>query len=296
MPNVKANGIDIEYDTFGASSSPALLLIIGLGGQMIQWDEAMCEDLATRGHYVVRFDNRDSGLSTKFEEAGIPNVVETINALLEGKTVEPPYTLEDTADDAIGLLDVLNIDKAHICGMSMGGMIAQTIALRHPLHTLSLISIYSRTGNPDVPQPKPEVMEMLLTPPPVEREAAIEHMMKLFKMIAGPGFPFDEKWHRKILESGYDRAFYPQGVARQLVAILTQKNRKPELSSMTIPTLIVHGTDDPLVSFGCGQDTAEAIPGSDFLAIEGMGHDLPHGGAWPQIVEAVDRHTHMRIA
>ncbi len=290
MPNVEANGIQIEYDTFGNSSQPALLLIIGLGGQLTDWDDGLCEDLAQKGLFVIRFDNRDAGLSTKFDEAGVPDIVETISAVMEGKNVEPPYTLEDMADDAVGLLDALGIAKAHICGMSMGGMIAQTIALQHSSRVLSLISIYSRTGDPEDPQPTPEAMEFLLAPAPTEREASIEYTVKLFKTISGSGFVFDQEWHRKFAARSYDRAFCPQGIARQLSAILTQKNRKPALTSLTIPTLVIHGTEDPLVPFACGKTTAEAIPGSDFLPIEGMGHDLPHGGAWPQIVEAIAKH------
>jgi pimeloyl-ACP methyl ester carboxylesterase len=291
MSRVAANGIQIEYETFGNPSGRPLLLVIGLGGQMIQWDDDLCKDLAEHGHYVIRFDNRDVGLSTKFEEAGVPNLTEIFGKIMQGEKIEPPYTLEDMADDAVGLLDTLGIPKAHICGMSMGGMIAQTIAIRHPSRILSLVSIYSTSGNPKVPQPKPEVIGMLIAPPPNEREANIEHMLGVFKTIAGPGFPLDEEWTRKIMAESYDRCFYPQGVVRQLVAILTQVNRAPALASVKAPTLVVHGTDDPLVSVEGGRDTAKAIPGARLMLIEGMGHDLPHGGAWPQIVKAIAAHT-----
>jgi pimeloyl-ACP methyl ester carboxylesterase len=209
-----------------------------------------------------------------------------------GETVNPPYTIEDMADDAVGLLDALDIEKTHLCGMSMGGMIAQSIAINNPQRVLSLISIYSRTGDPNEPPPKPEAMEFLLTPLPEEREANIEHNLKIFRTIAGPGFPFDEEWHRRLATQAYDRAFYPQGVARQLVAVLTQKNRKPALASLSAPTLVIHGADDPLVLVEGGENTAAAIPGAELMIIEGMGHDLPHGGAWPQIIDAVVEHTH----
>jgi len=291
MSRVTANGIQIEYETFGNPSGRPLLLIIGLGGQMIHWDDDLCKDLAERGHYVIRFDNRDVGLSTKFDEAGVPNLVETFGKIMQGEKIKPPYTLDDMADDAVGLLDALGIRKAHICGMSMGGMIAQTIVIRHPSRVLSLSSIYSTTGNPEVPQPKPEVIEMLIAPPPNEREANIEHMLGVFKTIAGPAFPVDEKWTRKILAESYDRCFYPQGFVRQLVAILTQTNRVPALASVKVPTLVVHGTSDPLVPVEGGKDAARAIPGAQLMLIEGMGHDLPHGGAWPRIVEAITAHT-----
>lgn len=291
MPAAETNGIQIEYDTFGDKSSPALLLIIGLGGQMIHWDEEFCESLAGRGYFVIRFDNRDTGLSTKFDEAGLPDMMEIISARMAGKAVDPTYTFEDMAKDTAGLLDSLGIEKAHICGMSMGGMIAQALALSHPERFLSLTSIYSTTGDPELPQPRSDVMQLLMTPTPLERIAAIEHSMKVFKKISGSGFPFDEAWHRNVLERSYDRSFYPPGVIRQFTAILTQQNRKHALSSLTIPTLVVHGTDDPLVPIECGKDTARAIPGSEFLSIEGMGHDLPHGEAWTRIMEAIIKHT-----
>lgn len=291
MSKVTANGIQIEYETFGNPSDRPLLLIMGLGGQLIFWDDDLCRDLAGRGHYVIRFDNRDSGLSTKFDEVGVPNLVEVIGKIIQGQEISAPYTLEDMADDAAGLLEALGIKKAHICGMSMGGMIAQTMAIRHPSRCLSLISIYSNTGNPELPQPKPEVIELLITPPPDERETFVRHMVGVFKVISGPGFPFDEEWIRKMMAQGYDRCFYPQGAIRQFVAILTQKNRKPALASVKLPTLVIHGTADPLVSVEGGKDTAEAIPGAQLMLIEGMGHDLPHGGAWHQIVEAITVHT-----
>lgn len=291
MAKAHANGIQIEYETFGDPSGRPLLLIIGLGGQMIHWDDDLCKDLAGRGHYVIRYDNRDAGLSTKFEEAGVPDLMEITGKLMKGETIKPPYTLEDMAGDAIGLLDALGIQKAHICGMSMGGMIAQTIAVRNPSRVLSLISVYSSTGNPEVPPPKPEVFGLLIAPPPEEREAYIEHMLGLFKTIAGSGFPVDEQWTRNIMAKSYDRCFYPQGVVRQLVAILTQENRVPALAKLATPTLVVHGTSDPLVPVEGGKDTANAIPGAQLMLIEGMGHDLPHGGAWPRIVEAIAAHT-----
>jgi pimeloyl-ACP methyl ester carboxylesterase len=288
MPNIEANNIRIEYETFGEPERPPLLLIIGFGSQMIFWDNALCEELAQRGHYVIRFDNRDVGLSSRLEESGVPN----IGAMLRGEKIDIPYAIEDMADDAAGLLGALGIEKAHICGMSMGGMIAQTIAINHPSKVLSLISIYSTTGNPKLPPPTPEAMEILLTPPPLEREANIEHTVKLFRTIAGPGFPFDEEWHRKMAAQAFDRAFYIQGAARQFVAIWTQKNRKPALASVTVPTLVIHGSDDLLVPVEGGKDTAEAVPGAELVIIEGMGHDLPHGGgAWLGIIDAIAVHT-----
>ena len=292
MPNVKANGIQIEYDTIGNPSSPPLLLIMGLGGQLIHWDEGFCRQLADKGLFVIRYDNRDTGLSTRFEAAGLPNMSELLNAHLQGQPVAAPYTLDDMAADAAELLEALNIRKAHICGSSMGGMIAQTLAIRHPQRLLSLISIYSTTGDPDLPQPQPEAMEALLTPQPVERRAYINFNVKTMQAIAGSGFEFDEQFIRNISARAYDRGFYPQGVGRQMMAVMAQENRKSALASVTVPTLVVHGTADPLVPAAHGKDTVDAIPGAQLLLVEGLGHDLPRTKEpWPQVIEAILAHT-----
>jgi pimeloyl-ACP methyl ester carboxylesterase len=291
MPQAKANKISIEYETFGDPASPPILLIIGLGAQLIYWDEELCRRFVEAGLYVIRFDNRDAGLSTKLDEAGVPDIMDILRKLMSGQKVTPPYTIEDMAADAVGLLDALKIDKAHICGMSMGGMIAQSLAIHYPQRVLSLTSIYSTTGNPHLPQPKPEVLSLLLTPPPQEREPFIRFNLDLFRALTGPRFGFDEKWVRETIGKAYDRAYYPQGVARQLVAILTQKNRKTALQGVRVPTLIIHGDADPLVSVEAGRDTAKTVPGAELKIIEGMGHDLPHGEAWAQIAKDIIVHT-----
>lgn len=291
MPKANANNIMIEYETFGNPSSPPILLIIGLGGQLVYWDEAFCRQLAEAGLYVIRFDNRDAGLSTKFDEAGTPDIMDVIGKLMSGQKAAPPYTIEDMAADAVGLLDALKIEKAHVCGMSMGGMIAQSLAIRYPRRVLSLTSIYSSTGNPHLPQPKPELMGLLLTPPPKEREPFIQFYLNLFRALTGPRFGFDEQWVRDTMAKAYDRANYPQGTGRQLVAILTQENRKAALKGLSVPTLIIHGDADPLVPVEAGKDTAEAVPGAELKIMEGMGHDLPHGEAWAQIAKDIIAHT-----
>ncbi|MBI4763888.1 MAG: alpha/beta hydrolase [Deltaproteobacteria bacterium] len=285
MPNVKANGVRIEYDTFGDLSSPPLLLIRGLGTQMTDWEEDFCNLLADQGLFVIRFDNRDVGLSQKFEEGGVPDIMAALSAVMQGLEIQAPYSLDDMADDAIGLLDALEIKKAHIFGISMGSAITQIIGYSHPSRVLSLIPVMGSTGNPDLPPAKPEAMEVLLSPAPEEREAFIEHFKRGQRVIWG-SLPFDEDDINKRAAVSYERSNYPQGVARQLVATISNGNRKPRLTSITAPTLVIHGAADPLIPFEGGRDTAEAIPGAVLLKIEGMGHCLPRA-AWPQIVEAI---------
>jgi pimeloyl-ACP methyl ester carboxylesterase len=290
MPNVTANGIQIEYDTFGDSSFPALLLVAGNGAQMIFWEAEFCELLAKTGLFVIRFDNRDAGLSTKFDEAGIPDMMAAIKAAMEGKTVESAYSLDDMADDCVGLLDALGIEKAHICGASMGGMIAQVISYRHPKHVLSLTSIMSTTGNPELPQGKPETIAAVLAPQPAERLAYVEHNMNIWRRIWSPGFPFEEKRARTFIEKSYDRSYYPQGMARQNTAIIACGDRRELLSTIAVPTLVIHGADDPLIPVEGGKDTARVIPEARLLVINGMGHDMPKG-VWAEIVSAISNHT-----
>jgi pimeloyl-ACP methyl ester carboxylesterase len=283
MAKAEANGIQIEYETTGDPGDRPLLLIIGLGDQLIHWDDGLCANLAARGHYVIRFDNRDSGLSTKCDR--------TAPAPVKRQKTPPAYSLDDMADDAMGLLDTLGISQAHLCGASMGGMIAQCAAIRYPSRVLSLTSIYSTTGNRYLPPPDPEVMDLLLTPAPRDREGYVEYMVLFIRMTTGKGFIFDEVYARQISQRAYDRCFCPEGTARQFRAIATQTDRRQALASVTVPTLVVQGTADPLVSVEAGRDMVDAIPGGRLMLIEGMGHDLACGGAWPAIVEAVTTHT-----
>ena len=270
MPNVTANGIQIEYDTFGDPSSPPLLLIMGAGAQMIMWDEVLCDLFARQGLYVIRFDNRDVGLSSKFDDI--------------------PYTLDDMADDAVGLLDALDIEKAHILGASLGGMIAQTIAIRHPSRVWSLISMVSTTGDPALPQGKPEVFALFLSTVPVEREANIEHNVNIFRTIGGSKYPADEQEIRPMMEQSYDRCFCPQGLKRQAEAVMMSGYRTQALKSVTAPTLVIQGSEDPFFPTECGRATAEAVPGAELMIVEGMGHLFP-AKAWPLFVDAVAAHT-----
>jgi pimeloyl-ACP methyl ester carboxylesterase len=291
MATANANGIQIAYDTFGEPSSPALLLIIGLGAQLIYWQEAFCQQIADSGYYVIRYDNRDTGLSTKFEGLSTDEIMERIGAVFMGQDVSVPYTIEDMADDAAGLLDTLNVDKAHVCGMSMGGFIAQTLAINNPSRILSLTSIYSTAGNRTKFPPTQEVSEAMMIPVPREREPYIEYMVDFYKLTYGSGLPFDEASHRELFGKAYDRSLCPEGSLRQLLAVMTQNNRTSKLGDLNVPTLIIHGDADPLVPLAGGQATADAIPGAKLMVIKGMGHATPNLNAyWDKIKDAIIKH------
>jgi pimeloyl-ACP methyl ester carboxylesterase len=291
MPQANVNGIQIEYETFGDKSSQALLLIAGVGLQLIHWQKEFCMKLSDQGYHVIRFDNRDTGLSTKFNEVGLTEAREKIGALFMGEKVPVPYSIVDMANDALGLLDFLDIERAHICGMSMGGFIAQTFAINNPDRILSLTSIYSSPGNRKEFQPTQEAMEAMLTPPPEERGGYIEYMVKFFKLVYGSGLPFDDSFNRYLASQSYDRSFCPEGVARQYLAIMTQKDRALDLEKLVIPVLIIHGDDDPLVPLVGGKATADAIPNSELKIIKGMGHVLPNLEAyWSDILDAMVNH------
>ena len=288
MPQAAANGIHLEYETFGRAGDRPLLLVMGLGAQMTLWDEEFCGALAGRGHFVIRFDNRDVGLSTKFDHAGVPNVGAMMRPGADRSAA--PYTLDHMADDAVGLLDALGLGSAHVCGASMGGMIAQTVAYRHAPRTRSLISIMSSTGNPKLPPPTPEAMAVLMRRPPSDRAGAIETSLRAARVIGSPGFPADEERLRRRAGAAYDRAFTPLGTARQLAAIYAHGNRAPRLAAVRAPTLVIHGSDDPLVPLAGGRDTARSIPGAELLEIPGMGHDLPPA-LWVRLADAIAAHT-----
>jgi pimeloyl-ACP methyl ester carboxylesterase len=290
MPRAATNGIELEYDSFGRPSDRPLVLVMGLGAQMILWDEDFCGMLAERRFHVVRFDNRDVGLSTKLDDAGVPNVFAAFAAAAQRQPIGAPYLLSDMADDTVGLLDAIGLESAHVVGASMGGMISQTLAIRHPHRMRSLTSIMSSTGNPTLPGPTPEAMSALTTPAPMERAAAVEHAVKVWSTIGGGAFGIDEDYVRARAARQFDRGVHPAGMARQLVAILASGDRRPALSDVRVPTLLVHGDADPLVPIAGGRDTAEAIPGAELLVIEGMAHDLPKA-TWPTIVDAIAKHA-----
>ena len=285
MTKAPANGIEIEYETFGSPDDPPLLLIMGLGAQLTFWPDDFCSGLAERGFYVIRYDNRDVGLSTYFDDAGQPDIV----AAFSGNG-SPAYTLADMADDAAGLLDALGIDTAHVVGVSMGGMIAQTLTVRHPAKVLSLASIMSHTGGDDAVPPTPEAMGVLMVPRPNNRDEVIELAVKASAVIGSTGFDRDENKTREVAAASFDRAYHPDGMLRQMVAIMSAPSRKESLRSVSVPAVVIHGTADTLVPPQNGKMTADAIPGAQLVEIDGMGHDLPEG-AWPQIIGAVVANT-----
>jgi pimeloyl-ACP methyl ester carboxylesterase len=287
---VMVNSIEIVYDTFGESSAAPMLLVAGLGMQMIGWEEGFCSQLAGRGYWVIRFDNRDVGLSTRLDEAGIPDTQAVMQAAAQGKKAEVPYTLRDMAADAVGLLDALGIESAHVVGVSMGGMIVQEMAIHYPDRIRTMTSIMSSTGNPGLPPPRPEAMSLLLTPPPTDRAGYIESGVKAGRVLIGSAALFDEGRARELAGQDFDRGLSPAGTARQLAAILASGSRKEALKSVTVPTLVIHGDADPLVPVEGGMDTADAIPGAELLIIEGMGHDLPPP-IWARVIEAIARHA-----
>lgn len=270
MPTTTTNGIEIAYATYGDPSSPPLLAIHGLGAQMTDFPPAFVDGLVERGYFLITFDNRDQGQSTWMDEAGQPDI-----STLLGKPDSPvPYLLADMAADAAGLLDALGIDDAHVLGVSMGGMIAQQFAIDYPDRVRSLTSIMSTPG-PTTGPPTPEAMEALLVAPVTEREAAIEQSLAGSRVIASTGFPFDEFGMRARAEVHFDRGHHPAGTARQLAAILASPDRTAALAGVTVPTLVVHGAADPLVTLPGGEATAAAVPGAELWVVEGMGHDLP---------------------
>jgi pimeloyl-ACP methyl ester carboxylesterase len=276
------NGIEVAYETFGDPADETILLIMGLGVQMLGWDEEFCRLLAGRGYRVVRFDNRDVGHSTKIEGGPRPDVM----AAVAGDGSSASYLLDDMADDCVGLLDELGVEAAHVVGASQGGMIAQTVAIRHPRRVLSLVSIMSTTGEREVGQPHPEAIPALLTRPPAGRDGFIDFVVGAWKVIGSPGFPADESALRARAGASYDRGIFPDGTARQLVAILASGDRTEALQKLDVPATVIHGTSDVLVDVSGGRATAAAIPGAQLELIEGMGHDLPRQ-LWPRFVELI---------
>jgi pimeloyl-ACP methyl ester carboxylesterase len=282
----RANGLTLCYDTFGNPADPPLMLIMGMGAQMVGWDDEFCMEVAQRGFWVVRFDNRDAGRSTRLDHAGTPDVVSAMTRAWLRVPVHAPYLLRDMASDVVGLMDALGIRRAHIVGASMGGTIGQVLALHHRDRVLSLTSIMSTTGDPDLPAPKPWAVSAVFRPTPLEREAYIEYYAKTWRVLRGGSFPEEEARDRARAALNHARGLNPAGAARQLVAILASGSRRQALRSVKVPTLVIHGDIDPLVPLAAGTDTAESIPGAELMVLEGMGHALPMR-MWPRIVDGI---------
>ena len=276
MPKTTANGIEIHYEEQGDPAAPAMLLIMGFGAQLTLWPDELVEALAAQGFRVIRYDNRDVGLSQKFDGVKAPGLVKMTLLSKIGFTPKVPYTLADMADDGVGLLDALGIERAHIVGASMGGMIAQHVAARHPDRCLSLTTVFSTTGNPKLPPARPEAMKALITrPDSTEEGMLVEHGMMLARTIGSPGYPAPEDRLRERTLASVRRSFYPEGPTRHLSAIVADGDRRAMLRDIAVPTLVLHGEDDPLVPCEGGRDTAASIPGARLKTIPGWGHDLP---------------------
>ena len=276
VKKTKAGAVELAYETFGEPALPPVLLVMGIGSQMINWHEDFCQALSD-GRFVIRFDNRDVGES-QWMEGEVD-----LAAFAAGDTSSAVYTLDDMADDAVGLLDALGLASAHVVGASLGGMIAQTVAIRHPGRVRTLTSIMSTTGEPGVANPTEEAAAALMSPPARSREEAIERIVKVRRVIGSPGFPRDEQDIRDRAGRAWDRGVNPAGFARQLAAVYASGDRTEALRSLDVPTLVVHGEEDPLIPVSGGRATAAAIPGAELWTVPGMGHDLPRP-LWPELI------------
>jgi len=290
MPRARVEKLELEYETFGRASDPALLLIMGLGGQLVLWDEGFCERLVAHGFFVIRFDNRDVGLSTKLDSAGMSNVIGALLNVARGRPVQAPYTLEEMAEDALGLLDALRISAAHVVGSSMGGATAQILTIAHPARVLSLTSIMSTSGDPSVPAAPLELVGRLSERPPEEREAFLEYSVRVQRAAAGQGGYFDEARALERAARVFERGVDVGGPARQFVAMLAAPSRRAGLTGVRAPTLVVHGETDPLAHPLGGRDTAAAVPDAELLEVPEMGHDLPPP-VWGLVADAIAKNA-----
>lgn len=289
MNILRVNNVELAYDSFGNENNEAVILIAGLGTQMIRWTSDFCSSLAEKGFRVIRFDNRDVGYSTHYNQK--VDFEALAAALMSGQQPEIPYTLDDMARDCIGLLDALSIGQAHIVGRSMGGMIAQIVASQYPKRVLSLTSIMSSSGNPALPQASEDVMGLMTKPAPNPFEDEVgflTHSLSFAKRISGTGYPFEEEQYKELLLEEVKRAYDPGSVGRQIAAIAVSGDRRSRLANVKVPALVIHGTDDPLFVPACGEDTASAIPDAEYMLIDGMGHDLPHQ-LYDVVIEAIIR-------
>jgi pimeloyl-ACP methyl ester carboxylesterase len=282
----KVGDVELCYEPFGDPDRPTVLLVMGLGTQMIAWHADFCGELADRGFYVIRYDNRDVGRSTHLSDRPTPKVRE----LMTRRIRRPAYLLKDMAADGIGLLEELGIESAHVVGASMGGMIAQTMAAEHPDRVRSLVSIMSSTGSRWSGQPAPRILPVFLQKPASGKEAYVERIVKLFALVGSPGFERDDDELRELASTSWDRGVDPAGLNRQLGAIIASGHRARDLKRIRVPTLVIHGKSDRLIRPSGGRATARAIPGARLDLIDGMGHDLPRG-VWPRIVDGIEQNA-----
>ena len=293
MAQAQVNGINLEYEVHGADDGEPLLLIMGLGVQLTRWPQGLYEKLVARGFRVIRFDNRDVGLSTKF--SGAPTIESVIGALMQGQKPDIPYTLDDMAADAVGLLDYLGVDRAHVAGASMGGMIGQLVAADYPERVRSFTAIFTTTGNPALPPSQPDAMAVLTTrapDPSKDMEAYLAHSIRASRTIGSAAYPLAESYLRERALRDVQRAYEPLGVARQLAAVIANGDRRPKLANIKAPVVVLHGDADPLVPVNGGKDLAANVPGAELRIVPGMGHDLPpelYGAIADAISRAAER-------
>lgn len=291
MPDVQANGLRLYYETLGDPADPALLLVMGLGAQLIDWPQEFCEQLADRGFFVIRFDNRDAGLSSNRPEWGVPD----LRAIIAGDRTTVPYLLADLAADIAGLLDALEVPRVHVVGASMGGMIAQQFTIDHPERVASLCSIMSTTGERSVGRATPEAAAVLGNPPAPDRATAVATSVASARIIGSPGFPAPEDELLRRAEAKYDRGYHPLGTLRQYAAIIASPERTAALREVTVPTVVIHGAADPLITVSGGEATAAAVPGAELVVLDGMGHDLPRA-LWPRIIAVIVKNAERAAA
>ncbi|MFZ0728422.1 MAG: alpha/beta hydrolase [Desulfobacterales bacterium] len=290
VATVRVNGIEIAHQSFGDKEASPLFLIMGLGSQMVLWDDDFCRQLAAGGYRVIRFDNRDIGLSTRFDGLPVPDLTAVAAALQRGQTPALPYTLADMAADTVELIAALGYDRVHVVGESMGGMIGQIMAVTFPERLLTLTSIMSSTGSPLLPPPKPEALAILAAPFPTDRDGYIKSFVRAYGVLSGPALPIDRTRAQKWAEQSYERGINPAGTARQFAALMAAGDRTKALATVSVPTLVIHGDADPLLPVDCGRATAAAIPGSRLKIIAGMGHALPET-VWAEVIAEITRHA-----
>ncbi|RJQ80624.1 MAG: alpha/beta fold hydrolase [Desulfobacteraceae bacterium] len=291
MPTQMINGVEIAFDTSGPPGGRPLILIMGLATSLAAWPEEFCGMLAEAGHFVIRFDNRDTGLSGKLASAGEPKLEVLMADAALGKPVQVPYTLSDMAADTLGLMDLIGIERAHICGVSMGGMIGQIMAVEHPWRLASLTSMMSTTGETDLPPSSAAVRQAMMGMPPDTREDYQDYLVKLMRTFSDDSAAFDDDLQRRMAGRIFDRGLYPQGFFRQIAAIMASGGRRRQLKSVRVPTLVIHGDHDTVFPLAHGQDTAAAIPNARLMVVPGMGHALAFPRLWPQMISAIAAHT-----